>query len=175
MDAQIESGINDHLRSSWARGKITEFFSQESKDKEVELNRKRFISQLNLKNDNVFVNQNIQQILQNTLLVGSDDDKIRIAKKFVERIQRAISNLPPEDYTVPELPSQDLDTTISGDAGLNTSVVEEIGVRKGGRKTRKQDKKLLKKTRRKIKLREDRPVFAEELDGPIAGGKKHRK
>ena len=176
MDPQIEAGINDKLRSHWARGEIAKFFNRESKDPEVEANRKRFISQLNLKNGDNFENETIQQILEKILLAGSSADKMRIAGKFVTRIQTAIANLPEEEYTVPQGPVQDLNTTVAEDAGLNESMVEKAqvpGLDFGGKRTRKHKRKLRKT--RKLKLRKDRPMFAEELDKPIAGGKKHRK
>jgi hypothetical protein len=44
---------------------------------------------------------------------------------------------------------------------------------RGGRKSRTHKRKH--KRTHKLKLRKDRPIFAEELDKPIAGGKKHRK
>jgi hypothetical protein len=176
MDPQIEAGINDKLRSHWARGEIAKFFNRESKDPEVEANRKRFISQLNLKNGDNFENETIQQILEKILLAGSPGDKMRIAGKFVTRIQTAIANLPEEEYTVPQGgPPQDLlNTTVAEDAGLNESTVQPVeGLDFGGKRSRKQKRKLRKT--RKLRLRKDRPMFAEELDKPIAGGKKHRK
>ena len=174
MDPQIEAGINDKLRSHWARGEIAKFFNRESKDPEVEANRKRFISQLNLKNGDNFENETIQKILEKILLAGSPADKLRIAEKFVTRIQTAIANLPEEEYTVPQGPVQDLNTTVAEDAGLNESMVQPVeGLDFGGKRSRKQKRKL--RTTRKLKLRKDRPMFAEELDKPIAGGKKHRK
>jgi hypothetical protein len=151
MDAQIASGIDDHLRSSWVRGEIAKFFNRNSSDPEVEVNRKRFISQLNLKNGDEYTNVGMQQILENTLLAGSQADKLRIGEKFTSRVQTAIANLPEQEYTVPQAgPPQDLNTTVAEDAGLNQSMQLE-GLDYGGRKrkTRRKQRKHRKTRHRR--------------------------
>ena len=174
MDPQIEAGINDVLRSHNNRWIIRNFFNKNSSNVGVENNRKRFMIQLmkKVEGQDEFVNQTLQEILEKTIIATTDEKKIEIAKDFVTRIQQAIATIPPETETEPVAdPSAALNTTVAEDAGLNTSVFEEVGVRKGGRKTRRKQHKH----RKTLKLRKDRPIFAEELDKPIAGGKKHRK
>ena len=67
----------------------------------------------------------------------------------------------------------------TSNATLNQSMMklgenpDPLNKTRGGRKSRKHKRKH--KRTHKLKLRKDRPIFAEELDKPIAGGKKHRK
>ena len=150
MDAQIEAGINEVLMSSYRRVKIRDFFDKRSADPEVERFRYGFMLELLRKNGEEFANTGIQQILQRSIDSGSEQDKMRIAQKFVTRIQSAIATIPPETETEPVAdPSAALNTTVAEDAGLNTSVFEEVGVRKGGRKTRRKQRKHRKTRHRR--------------------------
>ena len=178
MDPQIEAGINDVLRSHNNRGIIRNFFNRDSSNDGVQKNRKRFMIELmkKVEGQDEFVNQTLQEILENSIIGTTDEKKIEIAKDFVTRIQQAIATIPPETETEPAgAPPQDPNTSVSEDSALNQSMVEKAaqipGLDFGGKRTRKRKHKH----RKTLKLRKDRPIFAEELDKPIAGGKKHRK
>jgi hypothetical protein len=177
MDSQIEAGINDALRSHTNRGIIRNYFNRDSSNVGVQNNRKRFMIELmkKVEGQDEFVNQTLQEILEKTIIATTDEKKIEIAKEFVTRIQQAIATIPPETETEPAgAPPQDPNTSVSEDSALNQSMVEKAqipGLDFGGKRTRKRKHKH----RKTLKLRKDRPIFAEELDKPLAGGKKHRK
>jgi hypothetical protein len=90
-------------------------------------------------------------------------------KKFADFILQAIGLvMNPQDVIHEYGPGETSNATLNQSMmklGENPSV--------GGRKSRKHKRKH--KRTHKLKLRKDRPIFAEELDKPIAGGKKHRK
>jgi hypothetical protein len=93
-------------------------------------------------------------------------NRAKFDKFILEAISQSIMN--------PQVLAHQYGEQDSSNVDLNESMLQKgENPSLGGRKSRKHKRKHRKT--RKLKLRKDRPIFAEELDKPIAGGKKHRK
>lgn len=95
-------------------------------------------------------------------IISSNRDKYD--KFILEAISQSIMN--------PQSVAHEYGLQDSSNVDLNQSMLQQGENPSIGGKTRKHKRKHRKT--RKFKLRKDRPIFAEELDKPIAGGKKTR-